>query len=307
MTIFPPDDRLSVAAPDGSGTAQCALWWRTPPSYRQERVGLIGAYRATSAGASDLLLQQACTRLARVGCTLAIGPLDGSTWDHYRFVVETSDTPPFFMEPQNPREYPQQFQAAGFAPLALYSSALMPDLTQLAPIQESEQKQERLMARGIRVRQVSPADITDPQRFDALLQRVYPVVCTAFKHNLLYQPISAADFCAHYRPLQPALHPDLLWLAEHDGTLIGFLLALPDHARTPIDTVLLKTLAVLPAYTGQGIGTLLCNLCQHHAAAQGLRRAIYALRQTGNSSERINASVLQVIRHYALFGRRLDA
>lgn len=305
MTTFPPDDRLTVTMPDGSGQAHCGLWWRTTPAYHQERVGVLGDYAATSAAAANDLLQQACERLAGEGCTLVVGPLDGSTWATYRFVVEAGEEPPFFLEPHNPPEYPQQFRAAGFETLACYTSTLIPDLRELAPLRE--ETRAHLAAQGIVLRQVAAAEIADPQRFALLLRRVYPVVCAGFAHNLLYQPISEAAFCQRYLPLRPLLRPDFLWLAEHHGRVVGFLLALPDMARAqagqPLDTVILKTLVVLPNYTGQGIGSLLCELCQYQAASQGYRRAIHALMPATSHSQHISRHAMRPLRRYALFAR----
>ena len=36
----------------------------------------------------------------------AVGPLDGSTWRRYRLVTERGVEPPFFMEPDNPDDWP---------------------------------------------------------------------------------------------------------------------------------------------------------------------------------------------------------
>jgi hypothetical protein len=118
MSLHTPDHRLKVTTSDGSGYACCALWWRAAPTYQQECVGLIGDYTATSAGAAHEALRQACSRLADEGCSLAVGPLDGSTWARYRFVVEPGEEPPFLGEPHNPPDYPLQFRAAGFKTLA---------------------------------------------------------------------------------------------------------------------------------------------------------------------------------------------
>jgi GNAT superfamily N-acetyltransferase len=298
-----------VTAPDNTGSAHCALWWNETPAYEHEHVGLIGDYTATNAAAAHELLHLACAWLAAEGCSLAVGPLDGSTWGRYRLVVEAGDEPPFFMEPHNPPAYPHQFRAAGFAPLACYTSSLVPDLAQIPPLGDGAQIRSRLMAQGIRLRQVTPAEIADTCRFCDLLCQVYPVVCAAFANNVFFQPITVETFCANYLPLRPMLRPDLLWLAEHAGRVVGFLLALPDVAQAqagrPVDTVILKTLAVLPAYTRRGIGALLCDLCQRHAAAQGFRRAIHALMPATTHSHRISQAYTHVMRRYVLFGRTL--
>ena len=68
-------------------------------------------------------------RLAAERCTIAIGPVDGNTWQRYRLITEPGTEPPFFLEPDNPDAWPGQFTAAGFTPLAqvLFRSQHRPD------------------------------------------------------------------------------------------------------------------------------------------------------------------------------------
>ena len=99
-----PDAHAMVMASDGSTVGRCSLWWRETPLLPNERVGILGHYAAQDAEAGRLLLQRACAHLAGVGCTLALGPMDGSTWRHYRLIVDRGGEPPFFLEPDHPAE-----------------------------------------------------------------------------------------------------------------------------------------------------------------------------------------------------------
>ena len=95
-------------------------------------VGLVGRYRADSKASGAAMLSAACRLLAGRGCKLAVGPMDGSTWRRYRLVTETGSRLPFFLEPDNPPEWPAHFAAAGFVPLARYDSAMTSSLDGLA-------------------------------------------------------------------------------------------------------------------------------------------------------------------------------
>ncbi|MCB0166659.1 MAG: GNAT family N-acetyltransferase [Anaerolineae bacterium] len=282
--------------------ARCSLWWRQTPDYSGHRPGLIGHYAAVDHSASAQLLQLSCTQLAAKNCTMAIGPMDGNTWRRYRLVVERSDVPPFFLEPDNPYDWPDHFTAGGFTVLSNYVSAITDDLihlnSRLNPIAR------RAANRGISIRALNLDDL------DADLHRIYSVSTAAFARNFLYTPITETEFVAMYRPLRPYLQPELILIAEQAGQPIGFIFALPDleQARRgqPIDTVIIKTVAVCPSRQTGGLGSLLVACCQQIAHGLGYSRAIHALMHEANDSCNISRRChSNVIRRYALFGRTL--
>lgn len=290
--------------------ARCSLWWRntpTPPAdvvTAQGALGLIGHYAAADASAGVALLEHACRELATRTCTLAIGPLDGNTFRHYRLLTERTvdgrTHPPFFLEPDQPDDWPAHFTASGFAPLAHYFSAL----AELAPGDpRTATLAEQVAAHGVRIRPVEMA------HFEAELQRIFQVVTQSFADNFLYAPIAAAEFVAQYEPIRPLVEPALVLIAEQNETPVGFLFALPDLAQArrgePIDTVIIKTVGVVPALGGIGLGGLLVALVQEQAFRLGYRYAIHALMYEDNLSRKISARYARPIRRYTLFARPL--
>lgn len=291
---------------DGVGEiARCSLWYRSAPAYQGDRVGLIGHYAATDTLAAPLL-QRACERLRVAGCTRAVGPMDGSTYNRYRLVTESSHEPPFFLELTNPPDWPVHFTESGFVPIAQYYSAVQEDITGDDPrIPDIEQ---RMRAAGVRVR---PLDMSD---FEGELRRVYPVVATSFAQSLLASPISEDAFVAQYRPLESLLAPELAQIAEveSDGRAVGFLLVLPNWLQAQrgelIDTAVVKTMAVLPEYTQRGLGILLGARAQAAGRELGYTRAIHALMHEDNVSRRLSATYHgRVIRRYTLYTKSLEA
>jgi GNAT superfamily N-acetyltransferase len=272
-------------------------------------VGLVGHYAAQTAAAGAALLELAATALAAQGCTLAIGPLDGNTWQRYRLVTWRGNEPPFFLEPDTPDDWPRHFSLGGFSPFAHYTSAINDDLGSLD--WRGERAQARLHTRGITLRPLDAAELATPECFAAMLARIYHVVLPAFRDALLFSPISLADFTAQYAPVRPSLQPELIWLAEHGEQVIGFVFALPDllQARRgePVERMIYKTIAVHPAYERLGIGGLLTQSC--HAAARdlGYRRAVHALMHEQSRARQISAHSGRLMRRYTLFARRLAA
>jgi GNAT superfamily N-acetyltransferase len=283
--------------------ARCSLWWSSTPQLPGQRVGILGHYAARTARAASLLLQLACAELAHQGCTLAVGPLDGSTNRRYRFLTERGTKPLFFLEPDNPDDWPEHFAKSGFVPLANYYSALQEKLAQEDPL--IARLKERFAAQGMVIRGL------DAAHFEDELRLIYKVAAVSFRDNFLASPLSEADFLEQYRPLQPFVRPELVLLAEREGETIGFMFALPDwlqaRREVSVDTVIAKTLAVLPAYRGSGLGTLLMGRSLGIGHNLGYTRAIHALMHENNHSRRISKIHQgKLFRKYVLYAKTLE-
>jgi GNAT superfamily N-acetyltransferase len=296
-----PDASWMLTGPQDD-VARCSLWWDHTPTLPDERVGMIGHYAARSDAAGRQLLAHACAELAAHGCTFVVGPMDGSTFGRYRLVTDQGTEPPFLLEPENPSSDPHHFAASGFAPVARYCSALQTELgtrrLRLAEIAT------RLARRGVWMRSL------DPARFEQELRRLYPVATQAFTRGFLYSPIAEDDFVALYSRLRAYVTPELVLLAEQDDRPVGLLFVLPDWLRArrgaPMDTLILKTLAVLPEFAGSGLAGLLLARGEEVAREHGFTRVIHALMHERNSSLRMSGRYGgQIMRRYALFGRSL--
>ena len=298
LSSHPPattaDTELVVHGPDGDLLGRVGLWWTDVPTIPDTIIGCLGSFEASGPEAARLLLEGACARLREAGCTRAIGPMDGNTWRPHRFVIEDSGEPPFLLEPRNPPEYPSYFSASGFEILATYRASLLP-LDEPAP--DFSLAAGRLEERGITIRDL------DPTHFRQELGALYDVCLACFSENFLYTPISRAEFIDSYSRVEPLVDPGLIRIAEHAGTVIGFLFALPDqHER-----VLVKTLAVDPHHRRIGLGSVLVAQVQQRARESGFRHAIHAIQHEKNSSRHITGQyAFRVIRRYALYHRSLQ-
>jgi predicted N-acetyltransferase YhbS len=285
-----------------TAAARCSLWWTATPSVPGQNLGLIGHYAAADAEAAARLLAYACARLAAQGCTLVVGPMDGSTHRRYRLLTERGVEPLFLLEPDNPDTWSAHFTENGFSALAHYSSALQPNLNWDDP--RVPDVERRLAARGVRIRALALDHIEDE------LRRIYRVVTEAFRAGYLYTPIAEEDFLEQYRPLVPVITPELVLLAEHDDRPVGFLFVIPDWLQAqrgqPIDTLILKTVAVLPSFAGHGLVGLLIARGLEAARELGYSRVIHALMLERNASVRLSDRYGgRVIRRYTLFARSL--
>jgi len=297
------DEQWMVPDADGSPLARVSLWWTRVPPHASQRLGLVGHYAARSDDAAASLLDAACRRLRERGCTLAVGPMDGSTWHRYRFVVERGSEPLFFLDIDQPDAWPRQFERAGFRELARYTSSLNPDLSR-RHARENEWE-ARVRAEGVRLRHLDTSDI------EGDLKKIFRVSTASFAHNFLYTPIDEDTFQRMYRPVLAHVRPELVLLAERGRDVLGFVFCIPDLMEAKragsARTVILKTFAVHPQATKLGLGSHLVASVQRAAFEMGYRRLIVAFMHENNPSLRVSGRYGSTIRRYALYCKELAA
>ncbi len=295
------DKHFAVIGPGNSLRARCSIWWRDTPSLHGERIGAIGHYAATDSEAGRVVIRQAVAGLRSQGCSTAVGPMNGNTWNSYRFVVERGTAPPFFLEPDNPSSWPEHFTECGFDPLAWYVSEINYDFANRQPELGSLRKKMKRL--GV---QIAPIDLDDSAED---LNGVYNVVCASFRDSFLYTPLDRDSYRAIYEPLLRKVDPRLMLVAKHDGRVVGFVFSLPDYLQQgdKIDTIVIKTFAILPDKCYSGLGRVLIVDMLQNALSMGYTTAISALMHTDNRSQKISSGCAGPMRRYALFARSLTS
>ena len=295
------DQHFAALDADQQVRARCSIWWRDTADVDGATTGAIGHYAATDAKYGEAVLQHACRELKNRRCDVAVGPLDGNTWRRYRFITERGDAKPFFLEPDNPDEWPQHFGSAGFAPLAHYVSEINPDMTNRQP--ELGSLRRKFAELGV---QIEPLDVANPV---ADMAGIYRIVCESFKDAFMYTPLDIDSYCGIYEPLLKQVDPRLMLVAKHDGEVVGFILAPPDYLQQTyqrtIDAIVLKTVAVIPGKEYSGLGRVLIVDLLRNAIDMGFTTAISALMHTQNRSQKISSDCAGPMRVYALFARGL--
>ena len=283
--------------------ARCSVWWRDTVPLDGERIGTIGHYAAVDPLAGRAVIRRALARLRSRGCSMAIGPMNGNTWRSYRFVIERGTAKPFFLEPTNPDSWPDDFAECGFDPLSWYVSELNPDIATRQPeLGSLQQKMKRL---GV---QITPISTGDP---DGEMEGIYDVVCESFKDSFLYTPLDRESYRSIYVPMLKKVDPRLMLVAKQEAQVVGFIFAPPDYLQQAtsnnIDTIVIKTVAILPRKRYSGLGRLLIVDLLQSAVELGYTKAISALMQTDKQSQRISSACAGPMRRYALFARSLTS
>jgi GNAT superfamily N-acetyltransferase len=282
--------------------ARCSLWWSSVPLFAGEMTAYIGHYEALENADAHELLANACQTLQENGALFVIGPIDGTTWRRYRLITRRGEEPPFFLEPDNPDSYPGHFEASGFSPLARYYSSLEDNPGGNFDLPDG--LLYRLQSDDIVIRHL------DTNAFMDELSRIYEISTDGFRGNFLYSDISRDEFFSMYTRVQQYVHSEMVLFAEQKGRPVGFIFAVPDVLRThkghPLDTVILKSMAVMPEMNGRGIGTWLRVQVSRNAWRLGFKRSIHALMHEHNRSRGMGSRNCREIRQYTLYSRKLS-
>ncbi|MDX1403776.1 MAG: GNAT family N-acetyltransferase [Woeseiaceae bacterium] len=295
------DQHFATLDETGKLKARCSIWWRDIANVRAEKTGAIGHYAAVDSTAAHTVLQHALRELKNRGCGIAVGPMDGSTWRRYRFITERGTAKPFFLEPDNPEEWPSHFTGLGFSPLAHYVSEINYDMANRQP--ELGDLRRKFSDLGVRI---APVNVEDPVDDMA---GIYKVVCESFKDAFMYTPLDIDSYASLYAPLLDQVDPRLMLVAKHDDEVVGFIIAPPDFLQLgyqhKMDAIVLKTIAVLPRKQYSGLGRVLIVDLLKNAVDMGFTTAISALMHVENRSQKISSDCAGPMRGYTLFAKDL--
>jgi predicted N-acetyltransferase YhbS len=295
------DQHFAVLDSKEQVRARCSVWWRESAQVNGTRTGTIGHYAATDEVFGETLLEHACRELKNRGCDLAVGPMDGNTWRRYRFITERGAAKPFFLEPDNPDEWPIQFARHGFSPVAHYVSEVNPKMAIRQP--ELGSLRQKMIKSGISIASL------DSENPDADLDGIYNVVTESFKDAFMYTDLDRENYRRMYVPLLKNVDPRLMLVAKQGGEVVGFIFAPPDMLQRSyqdrIDAIVIKTIAILPREGLSGLGRVLIVDMLKNAIDMGFTTAISALMHADNRSQRISADCAGPMRRYSLFGKEL--
>ncbi|MFM9984624.1 MAG: GNAT family N-acetyltransferase, partial [Flavobacteriales bacterium] len=246
-----------------------------------QQTALIGNYECIDDDVvAAFILVEAFRLILNWGIHRVLGPISGSTWDHYRF--KSSENPPFLSEAQNKPWYIRQFESAEFIRCAQYFSALdrhmesdRPSWTQ----REQELKQMGMSIRGIRLQQLEDE-----------LSSIYHFNLIAFTKNEFYTPISEGRFLEKYLPLKALIQPDLVRIAESSsGEMIGYIFCFMNLLNKDEKQLIIKTIARHPDKQWRGLGQTMASEVIRYAKSIGCSSIIHAYMFDDGTSAPVSA------------------
>ena len=282
--------------------------WHNRPNYNGKATSYIGnvnileKYRKNETEIFNEIFES----LKKEGIETIIGPLNGTTWNTYRYVTDKGHRSPFLMEPWNEDYYVELFEKLGFKPLAYYISTVMENMN---PVQRGHlsKKIEKLKKfdyyKDITVKSAKNEDLI------TILNKVYDLTIEAFKNNFLYSELDREIFLKMYMSYEDKIVKKFFKMLYLKDELIGYVFGIPDYAelqyKEKVETMILKTIAISPRYNGKGMGYILIDELVKEAEHSGYKNVIYALMHEKNISKNIGSLLGDELRRYALFIKEL--
>ena len=190
-----------------------------------DRVGFFGFFESIDDQAvANALLAAAEDWCRRQGSDVLRGPTSFSVNDECGLLVDGFDTPPALMMPHNPRYYIPLLERAGFIKakdLWVYQGG---SEERYVPVPERLARATELIRQrqGITLRSLNMKD------FQGEVERIKELYNGAWEKNWGFVPMTEHEIDHLAEQFKPVVIPDMVPMAEKDGRLIGFGIALPD-------------------------------------------------------------------------------
>lgn len=179
---------------------------------------------------AEKLLNQVKSWLMDKGVDTIIGPVNPTTNDPTGLLIEGFDSPPVAMTTYNKPYYLDLLTANGFhKKMDLLAYDLSTVSVSKRTVQLKELLLKRFEARNIVVRSIHLKD------FKNEVQKILKVYNGAWQANTGFVPMTDDEFKYLAKDLKMVLDKDFCLIAEKDGEVVGFALAIPD-----INQVLIK-------------------------------------------------------------------
>jgi L-amino acid N-acyltransferase YncA len=269
-------------------------FYNNPGHYLEgEKACCVGYFHCINdVAAAKLLIDTVKKDAAALGISQIIGPLNGTTWENYRF--RTSDSPPaFFLESPHPVYYNDLYTANGFQPIKTYYSFLVKPLR--AMDERAMRREQQLLEKGITIRHINPENYAEDMR------KLYDFSLVSFKENFLYTPYPWEAYIAKYRQLEGLNDPRMTVIAEHEGKVVGFVFMIEDYLCEDEKRVVFKTYAVHPGAKYAGLGAVISQRLTQDLMERGFVSAIHAFVIEGSTSLNSSAKDSEVYRTYKLY------
>jgi GNAT superfamily N-acetyltransferase len=292
-----------------------------------DRVGFFGFFESIDDQAvADALLTAAADWCRALGHDVLRGPASFSVNDECGLLVDGFDSPPTLMMPHNPRYYIALLERAGFTKakdLWVYQGG---SEERYVPVPERLVRATEL----IRQRQGITIRALDMKNFEGEVERIKELYNSAWEKNWGFVPMTGHEIDHLAEQFKPVVIPDLVPMAEKDGKLIGFGIALPDlnvvfrkNRSGRLFPMILKLLwalkakrirrarilllGVLPEHQGKGIDAMLYHWIWTKSGERGIYwgEAGWILEDNPAMNAGLEKMTFRVYKTYRLYDRRI--
>jgi GNAT superfamily N-acetyltransferase len=293
----------------------------------EDRVGFFGFFESIDdQQVANALFEAAAGWCRALGHDVLRGPTSFSVNDECGLLVDGFDTPPALMMPHNPPYYIGLLERAGFGKakdLWVYQGGseqgYVPVPERLA--RATDMIRQRL---GITLRPLNMKD------FEGEVERIKELYNSAWEKNWGFVPMTEHEIDHLAEQFKPVVIPEMVPMAEKEGELIGFGIALPDlnvifrtNRSGRLFPMILRLLwalkmkrirrarilllGVAPAYRGKGIDAMLYHWIWTKSAERGIYwgEAGWILEDNPAMNAGLEKMTFRVYKTYRLYDRRL--
>jgi hypothetical protein len=279
--------------------ARAAVYNNPGLFYEEMKAAAVGNYECIDDPiAAKMLLGEVRLVCRKMGAAYLIGPMNGSTWDNYRFSSHHQH-PNFLLEPYHQLYYNQQFTTCGFEEIANYNSSI--DTNIICDHAETLKREAFFIEQGICFRTI------DMDNYELELKKLYPFISNAFSSNFLYSPISWESFREKYLAAAKIIKPEYVMLAEDsEGQLLSLIFCYEDLYNRKEKSLVIKTIARDANPKWAGLGGVLGNRLMRAVQKAGFESVVHAFMIQDATSLDLSQKYLGTFyKNYKLYGQKL--
>ncbi|HTE49088.1 MAG TPA: GNAT family N-acetyltransferase [Candidatus Paceibacterota bacterium] len=235
------------------------------------------------------ILWQSLIKLAKSkNIRILKGPINATAWHQYR-VMSFSDNSDFFKSELFCEAYYYEFyKTQQPSKEILYHSGFRENFKFLISLTEPAYK--AAIENGLIIDEIK--NISYEQ-----LGEILDISKVVFKDNWAYTDLSMESFESLYSSQKLSTHLNKIYFLRSGDKILGYLSSLIEND----DTLILKTIAILPEFQGKGLGNALVYKAHLDAQEKGYKNIIYALIREDNNIKNFPKEEAVVFRKYSTF------
>ncbi len=162
--------------------------------------------------------------LRKAGHDSVIGPAQFSTNDEVGLLVDGFDDPPRILMTYNPRRYEKYITDAGY----VKAKDLWAYRNDIAYFMENFPEKLIRVSEKIKVRKNFTIRTLRMKEFDQEVDRLKGVYNSSWEKNWGFVPMTDPEFDHLAKNMKSLIDPNLIFIVEQEGEVVGFSLTLPD-------------------------------------------------------------------------------
>jgi hypothetical protein len=192
--------------------------------------GFFGFFDCTNDHSiATALFDESAKWLLAKGVSTMIGPVNPSTNETVGLLIDGFELPPVAMMTYNPPYYIPLVEQCGFyKKVDLFAYDIRTDTVSDRAVKLKDALLKRLEQKKINIRPINVKD------FKNEVSKVREIYNSAWDKNLGFVPMTEKEFNYLAKDLKMIMDPDFCLVAEHQGKMVGFSLAIPDINQVQI-------------------------------------------------------------------------